>query len=52
MANSQERAVAIGLAVVLEHERLREWVREQGMIPPKWFVDPEEAIAKGWTKTG
>lgn len=43
---------AIGLAVVAEHERLKEWVRELGYIPPKWTVHPEEAADKGWELTG
>lgn len=39
---------AVGLHVVAEYERLREWVRINGMIPPKWEVDPDEAAEKGW----
>ena len=47
-ARSVEQSRAIGLHIVSEYERLREWVREQGLIPPKWEVDPEEAKDKGW----
>lgn len=38
----------VGLHVVSEYERLREWVREQGMIPPKWRVSRAESFDKGW----
>lgn len=38
----------IGLAVVEELERLKAWVSDQGLIPPKWQVMPEEAEEKGW----
>lgn len=41
----------LGLALVSEHERLRAWVREQGLIPPKWTVDPAEAKEKRWKTT-
>lgn len=47
-ARSVEQSRAIGLHVISEYERLREWVRKQGMIPPKWEVDPREAKDKGW----
>lgn len=47
-ARSVEQSRAIGLHVVAEYERLREWVRAQGLIPPKWEVDPKEAKDKGW----
>jgi hypothetical protein len=47
-ANSRERAVAVGLIVCHELEQLKAWVREHGMIPPKWLVDPSEAKDKGW----
>ncbi|WP_157837094.1 hypothetical protein [Geminisphaera colitermitum] len=42
----------LGLAVVLELEQLKAWVREQGMIPPKWNVLREEAEEKGWPDQG
>jgi len=47
-ATTRERAVEIGLVVCAEHERLRAWVRAQGLTPPKWVVDPREASEKGW----
>lgn len=39
---------AVGLHCVAEYERLREWVRERGLIPPKFEVLAEEAEEKGW----
>lgn len=47
-AASRDRAIEIGITVCGELERLRDWVRAQGMIPPKWIVDPDEAKDKGW----
>lgn len=47
-----KEAVKKGLELVRENERLREWVRQQGMIPPKWVVDPDEADEKGWSQAG
>ena len=38
---------AIGLHCVLEYERLREWGRGQGLIPPKFEVLESEGEAKG-----
>lgn len=46
-ARRLQRAQAIGLAAVDELERLKAWVREQGMIPPKWRVLVEEIAEKG-----
>lgn len=51
-AKTKRRAQAVGLAAVDELERLKAWVREQGMIPPKWRVLHEEIRAKGWDRTG
>lgn len=40
---------ALALAVVDEHQRLKEWVRRRlGYIPPKWCVHPDEAAEKNW----
>jgi hypothetical protein len=38
----------VGLTVVGELEHLKQWVRDQGLQPPKWVVDPLEAQEKGW----
>ncbi len=45
-ARTRRAAVEIGLVVIDEHERLREWVRAQGLIPPKWLVTPRERAAR------
>lgn len=46
--NNPDELRAIGLAIVAEQERLKEWVRELGYIPPKWTVPREEAEEKQW----
>lgn len=51
-AKTREDAVRVGLGAVSELENLKAWVREQGMIPPKRFVLPVEADAKGWRAQG
>lgn len=51
-ARSLQRAQAVGLAAVDELERLKAWVREHDMIPPKWRVLVEEVSDKGWEKAG
>lgn len=45
-AASQAEAETLCLKVIDEHELLREWCREHGMIPPKWFITPDERAAK------
>ena len=47
-SETRERAVTVGLIVCHELEQLKGWIRERGMIPPKWIVDPLEAEEKGW----
>lgn len=47
-AKTKKEATEIGRAVILELEMLKEWVREQGAIPPKFTVLRAEALAKGW----
>lgn len=47
-SRSRERAVVVGLIVCHELEQLKAWVRERGLIPPKWIVSDEEAYEKGW----
>lgn len=46
-ADSIERAVVVGLIVCAELEQLKAWVRERGLIPPRWICCPEEAEDKG-----
>lgn len=43
-----ERLRNIGLSLVAEMERLREWVRAGGEIPPKWTAPEDEIREKGW----
>lgn len=47
-SSSVEELRDLALAVISEDERLREWVREQGLIPPKFTVHIDEAREKGW----
>jgi hypothetical protein len=47
-SQSHERSIVVGLVICHELEQLKAWVREQGLIPPKWVVDPQEAQEKGW----
>lgn len=43
-----DEAVAVGLHLCRELEQLKAWVREQGMVPPKWHIMPDEIAEKGW----
>lgn len=45
-AKTKKEAVKVGLQVVLELEMQREWVREQGLMPPKFLVRPCELEAR------
>lgn len=45
-AATKKEAVEIGLGAVMELEQLRAWVREQGLIPPKWTATEAEIRAK------
>jgi hypothetical protein len=47
-ARTKREAVQIGLHVIAELERLKAWVRDQDMIPPKWNLMPSEICEKGW----
>jgi hypothetical protein len=49
-AATKEEAVEVGMVVILELETLKEWVRAQGLRPPKTHIHPSEAEAKGWGK--
>ena len=51
-ARGRDEAVVVGLELVSEHERLKAWVRQQGLIPPKFTVLREEALDKGWQALG
>lgn len=47
-AATKEEAIDVGLHAVAELEQLKAWVREQNMIPPKWFLMQAEIDVKGW----
>lgn len=41
-AKNKAAAVEVGMHLVLELEKHKEWAREQGLVPPRWFVTPEQ----------
>lgn len=43
-AQTTEGAVAVGLAVCRELERLHEWLAAEGLAVPRWVLDPAELI--------
>ncbi|MCX6952941.1 MAG: hypothetical protein NTV51_12365 [Verrucomicrobia bacterium] len=44
---SKADVIECALTVVLEHENLRQWVRDvHKVIPPKWYLSPSEQQAK------
>lgn len=47
-AETREEAIELGLQIVLEVEALKEFIRDNGMIPPKCFIMEAEAQEKGW----
>lgn len=47
-ARTREEAMEVGLQVVLEVEMLKEFIRDNGMIPPKSYILESEADDKGW----
>ena len=47
-AKNRSEAVKIGLRLVRELEAHKEWIRAQGIIPPKFYITQSEARAKGW----
>jgi hypothetical protein len=51
-STSRTQVVALGMFVCHELEALKAAVRDRGLIPPKWVVDPREREAKGWRQTG
>lgn len=46
-AKTTEQAREVGLQAVKELEALKEWVRSQGLIPPRRFIMDTEAREKG-----
>jgi hypothetical protein len=51
-ARTKREVVEIGLRLVRELEAHKAWIREQGFIPPKFFVTRSERRAKGWLRAG
>lgn len=47
-ATTADRARQIGMHLCTELETLKAWVREQGMIPPKWNLMNSEISEKNW----
>lgn len=47
-SKSHDQVIMLGLYLCHELEQLKAVVREFGLIPPKWIVDPQEAEEKGW----
>lgn len=45
-AGTKTEAIEIGLHVVAELEALKSWVREQGLMPPRWCLLPAELAAR------
>jgi hypothetical protein len=45
-ASTKHEAVEIGIHVVAELEALKSWVREQGLMPPRWYLLPAELAAR------
>ncbi len=41
-AETRERAVAVGLAVCRELEQLHTWLAGEGLVVPRWILDPGE----------
>jgi hypothetical protein len=44
----QAEAVAIGMHLVLELELKNDFIRSQGLIPPKWNIMQSEIEEKNW----
>lgn len=51
-ARTRAQAVELGLHLCSELERLKEWVRSEGLIPPKWHLTQSEIDSKNWGETG
>jgi hypothetical protein len=49
-AKTRAAALEVGLELVLELERHKAWIRDQGLIPPKWLITPNERAAKAWAE--
>ena len=47
-ARTRDEALAIALKLVAELELQKQWIREHGLVPPKWNIMRSESAAKGW----
>lgn len=47
-AETVEAIRAEALVLVAENEKLREFIRSLGVIPPRFFATVEESQVKGW----
>ena len=47
-SRTRAQAVNVAMQLVRELEYLKEFVRSQGLIPPKRYVMASEATEKGW----
>ena len=47
-ARTKREAVALGRHLCRELEELKAWVRERGLVPPKWHITRSESEAKNW----
>lgn len=45
-SKTKAQAVAVGLHVVRELEYLKEWIRDQGLVPPRRFITKAEISDK------
>lgn len=43
-AETTQDAVAVGLAVCRELDRLHEWLTAEGLAVPRWVLDPAEPV--------
>lgn len=48
-AKTKDAAIQVGMRAILELEMLKQFVRDNGLIPPKQHIPTSEAEAKGWT---
>ena len=51
-ARRRAEVADLALHLVREHEMLREWVRDHGLVPPKWFISPLERSVKQAAPSG
>lgn len=47
-ACTRAELAALALGLVLELEKHKEWIRAQGLVPPKWLITRAERDEKAW----